>query len=75
MAHVVGLTPAFAGSKLTVAVIVEVACACIDEGLEEREISMAAKVIPTLPDLVESVTELAVMVTCTSLVGGVAGAV
>lgn len=75
MAHEVGLTPAFAGSKLTMAVIVDVACACIDDGLEERETSIAANVITTLPDLVGSVTELAVMVTCTSLEGGVVGAV
>ena len=59
MAQEVGLTPAFAGSKLTVAVICEVPVACTEKGFAERETAMAAKVIPVDPDFVGSLAELA----------------
>jgi len=49
--------------------------ACTDSGPAERKTAIAAKVIPTDPDLVGSLTEVAAIVTCTSLAGGVAGAV
>lgn len=69
------LTPALAGSKLTVAVICEVPVACIEKGSAERETAMAARVIAVDPDFVRSLAEVAPMTTCTSLDGGVAGAV
>jgi hypothetical protein len=75
IAHEAGFTPAFAGSKLTVAVIVDVPCAWSEERLAERETAMAANVMLMFPLAVESLAEVAVMVTCTSLGGGVAGAV
>ena len=79
----VGSTPLFAGSKLTVAVIVEVLPAGQEGGAGQasteptdakRETEMAAKSMFTGADCVGSATEVAVMVTCTSLGGGVAGA-
>jgi hypothetical protein len=80
--QVVGSTPLFAGSKLTVAVIVEVPAgqgrdgqACTKVGFAERETAMAAKVNPTDPDFVGSLTDLAWITTCTSAGGVAAGAV
>jgi hypothetical protein len=75
MIQELGLTPAFAGSKLTVAVICEAPVACTEKGFAERETAMAAKVIPMDPDFVGSLAEVAPMTTCTSADGGVAGAV
>ena len=77
-----GSTPWFAGSKLTVAVIVEVPAgqgrdgqACTKRGFAERETAMAAKVMPKDPGVAGGLAEVAVMVTCTLLDGGVVGAV
>lgn len=75
MVQEAGLTPAFAGSKLTVAAICEVPVACTEKGFAERETAMAANVIPTDHDFVESLAEVAPMTTCTSAGGGAAGAV
>jgi hypothetical protein len=82
MAHDVGSTPIFAGSKLTVAVIIEVPLGqgrvgqnCTELGFAERETAMAAKVIPMDPCVAGGLADVAVMITCTSLVGGVEGAV
>ena len=63
MAQDVGLTPAFDGSKVTIAVIWEVAAACTEDGLAERETAMAAKVMVTDPDAAELLAEVAEMVT------------
>ena len=75
MAQDAGSTPLFAGSKLTVAVIVEMPVAPTKRGFAERETAIAAKVNATDPDFVGSLSDLAVIVTCTSLGGGVEGAV
>ena len=82
MVHDAVATPRFAGSKVTVAVIVEVpvgqGCdgqASSVRGLAARETTMAAKVICVDPCAVGELAELAVMVTCTSAAGGVAGEV
>jgi len=75
MVQELGLTPAFVGSKLTVAVICEVPLTCTEKGFAERETAMAAKVIPKDPDFVGSLAEVAPMTTCTSADGGAAGAV
>lgn len=82
MAQEVGLTPALAGSNITVAVIVEVPLGqgrdrqnCTELGFAERETAMAAKVITVDPGVAGGLVEVAVIVTCTSLGGGLAGAV
>jgi hypothetical protein len=75
IAQEAGLTPAFARSKLTVAVICEVPVAGTEKALAERETAMAAKVISVDPDFVGSLAEVAEITTCTSPDGGVAGAV
>jgi hypothetical protein len=83
IAQEAGLTPIFAGSKVTVAVICEVPLrqeggagqACTVRGFAESETLMAAKIIVMVPFCVGSLTEVAVMVTDTSMAGGVIGAV
>jgi hypothetical protein len=70
-----GFTAAFAGSKLTMAVIVDVPCACTEDGFAERETAIAANVIVIVPEFAGPLAAVAVIVTCTSLAGGVAGAV
>jgi hypothetical protein len=81
--QVVGSTPLFAGSKLTVAVISEVLPAGQEGGAGQastgltdamRETEMAAKSMFSGADCVGSATDVAVIVSCTSLGGGVAGA-
>jgi hypothetical protein len=68
-------TPRLFGSKLTVAVNCCVVSSATVEGFGVTETLMAAKVIVMTPDFVESLADLAEIVTCTSLCGGVAGAV
>jgi hypothetical protein len=83
IAQEAGLTPIFAGSKVTVAMICEVPLrqeggvgqACTEIGFAERETAMAAKVIPMDPCVAGGLADLAVIVTCTSLDGGASGAV
>jgi hypothetical protein len=82
MAQDAGLTPAFEGSKLTIAVICEVPLgqgrvgqACTELVFAERETAIAAKVIVIEPVCVAGLAEVAAIVTCTSLGGGVDGAV
>jgi hypothetical protein len=72
--HDVGLTPAFAGSLLTVAVIVDMPVAPTVLGFAESEMVMAGTVMLAKFDFEGSDTEVAVIVTRTSLGGGVAGA-
>ena len=69
-----GLTPAFAGSKLTVAVINDVPPACTWPADAARETLIAASSTLTVADTVGAATEVAVIVTVTSPDGGVAGA-
>lgn len=64
-----------AGSRLTLAVIVDVAVASIEPGLAVSDTAIAAKVIPIVPMDVEALADAAVIVICTSFGGGVAGAV
>ena len=54
--------------------IVDVAVASIEPGLAVSETTIAAKVIPIVPMDVEALADAAVIVICTSLGGGVAGA-
>jgi hypothetical protein len=82
MVQDVGSTPIFAGSKLTVAVIWEVPVrqgrdgqACTAKGFADRETLMAAKMMTMVPSVAGGLADLAVIVTCTSLDGGVSGAV
>jgi hypothetical protein len=56
-------------------VIVVVAVAFIEPGLAVSDTAIAANVIPIVPVAVESLAAVAVIVTCTSLGGGVIGAV
>ena len=74
-AHEDGFTPALVGSKLTLAVIVDVDVAVIEEGSADSETVIAAKVRPALPVTVESLAAVTLIVICTSLGGGFAGAV
>lgn len=69
-----GLTPLFAGSLLTIAVIVEVPVAATVVGFAEREIVMAGTVMLAVPESAGLVTEVAVIITVKSVGGGVAGA-
>ena len=69
-----GLTARLAGSLVTVAVITEVPPAPTGLTDGERETRMAGTSMLALADFVGSVTDVAVIVTCTSLGGGVAGA-
>ena len=71
----VQVTPWLLGSKLTVAVNDGDVSSATVAGFGETETAMALKVIVTSPDFVGSLSDLAVIVTCTSLGGGVEGAV
>jgi hypothetical protein len=75
MVHEAGSTPLFAGSKFTMAVISDIPPAPTGFTDAESKIWMAAKSSVKEADCVASATEVAVIVTITSLAGGVLGAV
>ena len=70
----VQVTPLLLGSKLTVAVKDSVPPACTRAALGVRETVIAGTLTVAEPDFDGSATEVAVMVTVTSLAGGLAGA-
>ena len=74
MAQEAGLTPAFNGSELTVAVISDVLPAWTSVTDAVRETEIAARVMLTGPEINGSTTAVAVIFTVTLLEGGVAGA-
>ena len=67
-------TPWFAGSKVTIAVIVDAPWACNEPGFAVSETIIAWNVIPMVPDCLESLSDVAVMVRLRLFAGGVAGA-
>jgi hypothetical protein len=71
----VQVTPALLGSKLTVAVNGCVVSSATVAGFGVTETAMALRVIVTVFDFVESLAEVAWMITGTSLAGVAAGAV
>lgn len=75
MVQEAGLTPALAGSLFTIEVIVEVPFAPTVLTLADKETVIATNVMPTDPVFVESIAEVAEIVTCKSLAGEVEGAV
>ena len=75
IAHEAALTPLFAGSLFTTAVTWNVLPASTEEPGTDSSTVMDGTVIVIEPVFVGSEAEVAVMVTVTSLAGGVAGAV
>jgi len=72
--HLVGSTPLLAGSKLTVAVIVELACACTEPGLAVKETWIAWNVIPMFPLCLAALMDVAAIMRFRLFAGGLAGA-
>lgn len=75
IAQEAGLMPAFAESKLTAAEMVEVPPISREVTPAVKATAIAANAIVIPPLCVELLCALAVIVTCTSAGGGVAGAV